>query len=89
MFRLGNRGAKPRATPGGLAAARFEIVKDKIVSWAQVPVPKGGDDASGRLTHDSEEGEGRPPDARGYGAARSELFGTIIVEIVGFPATTL
>ena len=26
---------------GGLAAARFEIVKGKIVAWAQVPVPKG------------------------------------------------
>jgi hypothetical protein len=41
VFRLGNRGTAPCDNPGGLAAARFEIVKGKIVSWTQVPVPKG------------------------------------------------
>jgi hypothetical protein len=39
VFRLGNRGATRCDAPGGLAAARFEIVNDKIVSWVQVAVP--------------------------------------------------
>jgi len=40
VFRLGNRGATKCDQPGTLAAARFEIVGGKIVSWAQVPVPE-------------------------------------------------
>jgi hypothetical protein len=40
VFRLANRGATPCDSPGSLAAARFEIVRGKIVSWEQVPVPK-------------------------------------------------
>jgi hypothetical protein len=40
VFRLANRGkTKCDAAPGSLAAARFEIVKGKIVSWVQVDVP--------------------------------------------------
>jgi hypothetical protein len=39
VFRLGNRGASPCDAPGGLAAARFEIVHGKIASWVQVAVP--------------------------------------------------
>jgi len=39
VFRLGNRGNTKCDAPGSLAAARFEIVKGKIVSWVQVPVP--------------------------------------------------
>jgi hypothetical protein len=39
VFRLANRGKKPCDAPGALAAARFEIVNGKIVSWAQVAVP--------------------------------------------------
>jgi hypothetical protein len=39
VFRLGNRGSKRCDAPGSLAAARFEIVGGKIVSWVQVPVP--------------------------------------------------
>jgi hypothetical protein len=39
VFRLGNRGSTPCDAPGSLAAARFEIVAGKIVSWEQVPVP--------------------------------------------------
>jgi hypothetical protein len=39
VFRLANRGKTPCDAPGALAAARFEIVKGKIVSWVQVPVP--------------------------------------------------
>jgi hypothetical protein len=38
-FRLGNRPGSTCDAPGGLAAARFEIVGGKIVSWEQVPVP--------------------------------------------------
>jgi hypothetical protein len=39
VFRLANRGATKCDQPGTLAAARFEIVGGKIVSWTQVPVP--------------------------------------------------
>jgi hypothetical protein len=39
VFRLGNRGKTPCDAPGGLAAARFEIVHGKIASWVQVAVP--------------------------------------------------
>lgn len=39
VFRLGNRGKTKCDAPGALAAARFEIVRGKIVSWVQVPVP--------------------------------------------------
>jgi hypothetical protein len=39
VFVLGNRGATRCDAPGALAAARFEIVDGKIVSWQQVPVP--------------------------------------------------
>jgi hypothetical protein len=39
VFRLGNRGKTRCDAPGGLAAARFEIVNGKIVSWVQVAVP--------------------------------------------------
>ena len=39
VFRLGNRGKQRCDAPGALAAARFEIVNGKIVSWVQVAVP--------------------------------------------------
>ena len=39
VFRLGNRETVACDDPGGLAAARFEIVGGKIASWQQVPVP--------------------------------------------------
>jgi len=39
VFKLGNRGKTKCDAPGSLAAARFEIVNGKIVSWAQVAVP--------------------------------------------------
>jgi hypothetical protein len=39
VFRLGNRGQSPCDAPGSLAAARFGIVRGKIVSWEQVPTP--------------------------------------------------
>lgn len=39
VFRLGDRPASKCDAPGALAAARFEIVRGKIVSWEQVPVP--------------------------------------------------
>lgn len=39
VFRLTNRGKTRCDSPGGLAAARFEIVDGKIVSWEQVAVP--------------------------------------------------
>jgi hypothetical protein len=39
VFRLADRGKTPCDAPGALAAARFEIVGGKIVSWVQVPVP--------------------------------------------------
>jgi hypothetical protein len=40
VFRLGDRPSSKCDAPGQLAAARFEIVGGKIVSWEQVPVPK-------------------------------------------------
>jgi hypothetical protein len=40
VFRLGNRPASKCDGPGQLAAARFEIVGDKIASWVQVRVPE-------------------------------------------------
>ncbi len=39
VFRLSNRGKTKCDAPGALAAARFEIVHDKIVSWQQVAIP--------------------------------------------------
>lgn len=39
VFRLSNRGKTKCDAPGSLAAARFEIVNGKIVSWVQVAVP--------------------------------------------------
>jgi hypothetical protein len=39
VFRLANRGKTKCDAPGALAAARFEIVHGKIVSWEQVAVP--------------------------------------------------
>jgi hypothetical protein len=39
VFRLANRGATRCDAPGGLAAARFEIVDGKIADWEQIPVP--------------------------------------------------
>ncbi len=39
VFRLVNRGKTKCDAPGTLAAARFEIVRGKIVSWEQVAVP--------------------------------------------------
>jgi hypothetical protein len=47
VFRLGNRGKTKCDGPGGLAAARFEIVDGKIRSWVQVPVPKTSPTATG------------------------------------------
>jgi hypothetical protein len=41
IFRLRNRGTTKCDAPGGLAAARFTIVKGKIAVWEQVPVPQG------------------------------------------------
>jgi len=41
VFRLGNRGKTRCDAPGTLAAARFGIVRGKIVLWEQVPVPSG------------------------------------------------
>ena len=41
VFVLGKRPSKRCDAPGSLAAARFEIVAGKIVSWQQVPVPPG------------------------------------------------
>jgi hypothetical protein len=40
VFRLGNRRRSRCDAPGTLAAARFEIVRGKIVSWVQVAVPR-------------------------------------------------
>jgi hypothetical protein len=45
VFRLGNRGQSTCDAPGSLAAARFGIVRGKIVSWEQVATP--GEDDSG------------------------------------------
>jgi hypothetical protein len=39
VFRLGNRTTSRCDAPGTLAAARFTIVRGKIVAWQQVPVP--------------------------------------------------
>jgi hypothetical protein len=39
VFVLGDRKSSKCDGPGGRAAARFEIVSGKIVSWEQVPVP--------------------------------------------------
>jgi hypothetical protein len=39
VFRLGDRGKMACDAPGTLAAALFEIVRGKIVSWEQIPVP--------------------------------------------------
>lgn len=39
VFRLSNRGRTKCDAPGALAAARFEIVHNRIVSWQQVAVP--------------------------------------------------
>jgi hypothetical protein len=39
VFKLANRGKTKCDAPGSLAAARFEIVNGKIVSWMQVAVP--------------------------------------------------
>ncbi len=41
VFRLGNLRKGKCDAPGALAAAQFEIRKGKIVTWEQVPVPKG------------------------------------------------
>jgi hypothetical protein len=41
VFRLGNRRTSKCDAPGELAAARFEIVGGKVVSWVQVPAPEG------------------------------------------------
>jgi hypothetical protein len=46
VFRLANRGKTKCDAPGTLAAARFEIVKGKIVSWIQIPVPEQKDDSA-------------------------------------------
>jgi hypothetical protein len=47
VFRLGNRGKTKCDAPGGLAAARFEIVKGKIRSWVQLPIPQKAPAATG------------------------------------------
>ena len=39
VFRLSDRGKTKCDAPGALAAARFEIVRSKIVAWEQVAVP--------------------------------------------------
>ncbi|HEX4519989.1 MAG TPA: nuclear transport factor 2 family protein [Gaiellaceae bacterium] len=39
VFRLTTRAKATCDAPGSLAAARFEIVRGKIVSWQQVAVP--------------------------------------------------
>jgi hypothetical protein len=39
VFRLGHRVTSRCDAPNTLAAARFEIVRGKIRSWQQVPVP--------------------------------------------------
>jgi len=40
VFRLGHGKRSRCDAPGTLAAARFEIVKDKIRSWEQIPVTR-------------------------------------------------
>ena len=40
VFLLGNRTTSRCDAPGTLAAARFTIVRGKIVAWQQIPVPK-------------------------------------------------
>ena len=39
VFLLADRGKTACDAPGTLAAALFEIVNGKIVSWEQIPVP--------------------------------------------------
>jgi hypothetical protein len=39
-FRLGDRRGSPCPSRGVVVAARFEIVRGKIVSWEQIPVPE-------------------------------------------------
>jgi uncharacterized protein YceK len=39
VFRLGDRTTTRCDAPGTLAAARFTIVRGKIVAWQQIPVP--------------------------------------------------
>jgi hypothetical protein len=46
VFRLGHRGTSTCDAPNTLAAARFEIVRGKIVSWQQVPLPAAPDPAA-------------------------------------------
>jgi hypothetical protein len=48
VFRLGNRRGSTCDQPGGVAAARFEIVNGKIRSWVQIPFPISGQ--SGPIT---------------------------------------
>jgi hypothetical protein len=40
VFRLSNRTTSRCDAPGTLAAARFTIVRGKIVAWEQIPVPR-------------------------------------------------
>ena len=47
VFRLGNRRTSRCDAPGTLAAARFEIVGGKVVTWVQVPVPEDAQDSGG------------------------------------------
>jgi len=42
VFKLGNRRGNKCDQPGGVAAARFEIVGGKIRSWVQIAVPNNG-----------------------------------------------
>jgi hypothetical protein len=42
VFRLGDRLTSKCDAPGTLAAARFTIVRGKIVVWQQVPPPSPG-----------------------------------------------
>ena len=46
VFRLGNRRGSTCDQPGGVAAARFEIVNGKIRSWVQIAVPNSGQSGS-------------------------------------------
>jgi hypothetical protein len=43
VFELGDRPGSRCDSRGVLVAARFEIVGGKIVSWEQIPVPRGQD----------------------------------------------
>jgi hypothetical protein len=49
VFRLGDRRGAPCASRGAHAAARFEIVGGKIVSWVQIPVPDDQQPYSGTV----------------------------------------